>query len=143
MIDVATLNKRLGDILMLSLRPAQLMLATSAAVMALIFFAEGGDAIQPYADHLYVNAYVAAAMFLVYACASLYCSMSVKKHKHTVKFRYITAFTGLFLWTIMLALEMLIDKAPSTVLHAMPICAEGWVIAQLMSNIHEQDRRAL
>jgi len=143
MLSITTLYNRIGDILMLSLRPAQMMLSTSALIMAMILFMEGGQLVQPYTIHTHLNPYIASSLFLVYGCVTMYLVLAIQQSTILKAIRYATALTGLVLWSSALVLELIMNPVPSTVLHVMPILAEVWAIAQLMSKIREMDRRAL
>lgn len=134
---------RLGDILLLSLRPAQLILAVSAAIIAISFFIGGPATTAPYASRVDVNACTVALLFAVYAGFSLYCSLTVRRAGYSTFIRYATAVTGLTIWTVSFVLELLVDPTPLAMLHVMPVLTEGCIIAQLMSNVRQQDRRAL
>jgi hypothetical protein len=51
--------------------------------------------------------------------------------------------TGLALWTVVFTLELLLNFSTLVGLRIIPIFAEGLIIAQLMSDVRSQDRRAL
>ena len=118
------------------------MLAVLAALVVLILLIGGDVAVQPYNSHLSLNAYAVALVFAVYAGFSLYCSMSTRI-KYSSAIRYSTTVVGLVLWSIAFVLELMLDATPLAPLHIIPILVEGWIIAQLMSNVRQQDRRAL
>jgi predicted membrane-bound spermidine synthase len=138
---MSTLFNRLADILVLSLRPAQLMLCAAAFGMA---FSILGIHVLHHAQYLpFISNWIIVALFGGYGSASAYCSFVTKRSKHDELLRKLSASVGIGLWSIAFAVEMLTHDADSMVVHVMPICAEAWALAQIASKVREQDRRAL
>lgn len=140
---ITTFVQRLGDILLLSLRPVQLMLAISAFVVAIFVLLSGAAASSLYSLYVTTNAFVVVIMFIVYAGLSLYCSTTVYRVGVNQWTRYGTTIVGLVIWTITFILEVLVESTPLVGLHIVPVLAEGWILAQLMSDVRSQDRRVL
>lgn len=140
---ITTFAHRLGDILLLSLRPVQLMLAVSALVVATVVAINGPVVTAFPASYLTANIYATITIFVVYAGLSLYCSTSVHRSMFNPIIQYTTAIVGLILWTTAFILEVLVDSSPLLGLYIVPVLAECWVLAQLMSDVRSQDRRVL
>lgn len=147
MDQISTFVQRLGDILLLSLRPVQLLLAISAVVVAIsvaiTYTISGPIVVDLYSYCITINVWIAVIVFSTYAGLSLYCSMVVYRAGTDSIVRYSTTITGLALWTIVFTLEVLLNFSTLVGLRIIPIFAEGLIIAQLMSDVRSQDRRAL
>ena len=135
------LKTRLVDILALSLRPTQLLLALAAFVMVTVIlynhFVVGGQYFSVVSDWLVVS------LFIVYSAASLYCCLVVDRAKHDAIIRYSSAIIGVLAWSLVFASNLLTRDVDSIVTYLIPIAAEAWAIAQLTSGVRELDRRAL
>lgn len=147
MYQISTFVQRLGDILLLSLRPVQLLLAVSAFVVAIsvaiTYTISGPIVVDLYSYCITINVWVAVIAFSIYAGLSLYCSMVVHRAGTDLVVRYGTTIAGLVLWTTVFTLELLLNFSTLVGLRIIPIFAEGLIIAQLMSDVRSQDRRAL
>jgi hypothetical protein len=147
MYQISTFVQRLGDILLLSLRPVQLLLAVSAFVVAIsvaiTYTISGPIVVDLYSYHITISVWIAVLAFSIYAGLSLYCSMVVYRAGTDSVVRYGTTVTGLVLWTMVFTLELLLNFSTLVGLRIIPIFAEGLIIAQLMSDVRSQDRRAL
>jgi hypothetical protein len=125
----------------------QLILAVSAIVVtiSLVISSVIRDpvVVNLYSYGITIHAWVAAVAFSAYAGLSLYCSMVVRRAESDSVIRYTTTITGLALWTIVFALDVLLNFTTLVGLRIIPIFAEGLIIAQLMSDVRSQDRRAL
>lgn len=136
------LKTRFADILVLSLRPTQLTLAASAALMAvsLVYGILTGSA--THFSHDWIN-WIIAAAFAGYSISSGYCSLVTTRSAYATVIHYGSAITGVMLWTIVFAIELASQHPNPIAVHLMPVIAEAWAIAQLASHVRQKDRRAL
>lgn len=138
---MSTFINRLADILVLSLRPAQLMLSAAAFGMAASILVAH---VLHSAQYLpFLNTWIIVVLFASYSGTSAYCSFVTARGKHEEWIRKVSSGLGILLWSIAFAVEMLTHDADSMIVHVMPICAEAWALAQIASKVREQDRRAL
>jgi predicted membrane-bound spermidine synthase len=136
-----TLKNRLADILVLSLRPAQLMLCVSAFFMAVAIYFEH---IARDAEYIsFINPWLVVVIFTAYSVSSAYCCFVTSKSKYDLVLRNGSAGLGILLWSLSFVVEMLSHDFDTMVIHVMPICAEAWALAQLASRVRDLDRRAL
>jgi hypothetical protein len=148
MLEFLALTKhRIRDVLLQSLRPMQLMLAVAAFEMVTFIIR----------DHLYpssiatsitfmnneIHPVILSISFIIYGAATLYNCLSVEYHVWSQRIRYSSAIVGIILWSFAFAAAMLVGYEGTSLLHLGPVCAEAWVLAQLMSNLRELDRRKI
>jgi hypothetical protein len=136
-----TLKNRLADILVLSLRPAQLMLFVSAFCMAIAIFFEHVASGIPLIS--FINTWLIIAVFVAYGTSSAYCCFATTKSKYDLAIRNTSAGLGILVWSLSFATEMIMHDFDTMVIHLMPICAEAWALAQIASKVRDLDRRAL
>jgi len=136
-----TIKTRLADILMLSLRPTQLMLSAFAVMMLVAILFQ--HAIPGIAYVPSVSSYWAVGLFGLYGALSAYCGFAVTRSPRCVTVRYGSSFLGVVLWSLVFAAELANHDSDSMIAYLMPICIEAMVIAQLTAKVREQDRRAL
>lgn len=144
-MKLLTIENRLYDALTASMKPVNLILSISALLACIIVLYEMHYPPVRVSDLLllstYLNGYVLAASFFGYAAASTYCTLSVTKTVASRRLRIAASALGIALWSVDFAAAMLHSSAGTELLRIMPICAEAWIMVQLTSNIHEQDRR--
>lgn len=128
-------RNRIADILILSLRPSQLMLSLAAFVLAVV------ANIDVFAYP--IDSWLVTLLFGLYGVANGYCGIVTTKTTIVQRVRYSTAMFGVCLWSVALAIEISTHDITSVVIHILPIITEAWVIAQLSSKVRDTDRRAL
>lgn len=141
-----TTRTRLKFLLLMPLKPVQLMLAVTSITTLLSLLVSNGHLNYLFTDiHGYGNAtrVVLASLLVVYALLNTYCCISIRHTRVSKLIRYTATLLGILIWSFCLTLELTIDSWSTTFLPIIPILAESWALAQLISKVREADRRAI
>jgi len=137
------IRDRVKEISMLSLRPMQLMLVAFATLTIITILHTSHSTFRPYSDLSHIHPYALAGIFFVYAGLTAYSCLTLSKSFYTKMLRYSSSSLGILLWSIVFAAEVVTQRTGASMLSIGPACMEAWALAQLISKIHDTDRRAL
>ena len=137
------ITDRIKEISMLSLRPMQLMLVGFALLTTFTILYTSRGTIRPYSDISHIHPYILAAIFLLYAGSTAYSSLTLSRSLYAKVLRYSSSTLGILIWSIVFAAEVVVQRTGASLLSIGPACMEAWALAQLISKIHDTDRRAL